>query len=117
MRILPFTVIPMILLATPAWAHAHLTSSEPAAGAATPPTDTVRLTFSEAIEAKFSKVTVKGDGGADQGPASLRLDPSDSKVVIATLPKALGAGSYQLHWQVVSVDTHRTEGDFAFAVK
>ena len=30
--------------------------------------------------------------------------------------KALPAGTYNVKWRVLSVDTHRTEGDFSFRV-
>jgi methionine-rich copper-binding protein CopC len=30
--------------------------------------------------------------------------------------KALPAGSYKVMWHVLSVDTHRTQGDFSFRV-
>jgi hypothetical protein len=30
---------------------------------------------------------------------------------------ALLPGAYRVHWHVVSVDTHMTEGDFSFTVK
>jgi methionine-rich copper-binding protein CopC len=30
--------------------------------------------------------------------------------------KALPPGTYQVHWRVLSVDTHKTEGNFSFSV-
>jgi hypothetical protein len=30
--------------------------------------------------------------------------------------KPLMPGVYQVHWHVISVDTHRTEGNFSFTV-
>jgi methionine-rich copper-binding protein CopC len=41
----------------------------------------------------------------------------DGKTLVATLPRALPAGSYDAHWHAVSVDTHRVEGHFSFTVR
>jgi methionine-rich copper-binding protein CopC len=30
--------------------------------------------------------------------------------------KALAPGTYKVHWRVLSVDTHTTEGNFSFRV-
>ena len=30
--------------------------------------------------------------------------------------KTLGPGTYKVSWRVLSVDTHRTQGDFSFHV-
>ncbi len=119
MRKLAYLIALLLGLTAPAtaWAHAHLVSSLPAVGGTASPTDTIRLTFSEGIEIKFSKVEVKMDDGMDMGPAKIALDPADDKVVVVTLPQPLDAGVYKLHWQVVSVDTHRTQGDFSFTIK
>jgi len=104
-------------LAGPAWAHAHLVSSDPPVGSTVAAADTLRLTFSEGIEIKFSKVEVTMDGGKQISPTKLDLDPADAKVLVVTFPAGLGPGSYKVHWHVVSVDTHHTEGTFGFTVK
>ncbi len=100
-----------------AWAHAHLVSAEPSVGGTVAATDTLRLNFSEDIEIVFSKVELTAANGKDAGAASSTLDPKDKKVVVVKLPAMLAPGSYTVHWHVVSVDTHRTEGTFAFTVK
>jgi len=30
--------------------------------------------------------------------------------------KAIGAGTYRVNWRALSVDTHRTQGNFSFKV-
>lgn len=107
----------LCLAAPPAGAHALLTGSQPAVGGTTAPTAILRLFFSEGIEVRFSKVAVTTAEGAEAGPAGLALDPADDKILIVTLPKPLTPGAYHLHWQVVSVDTHHTRGDFDFTVR
>lgn len=106
-----------IAFSAPAWAHAHLVKSDPPVGGTSAPTAILRLTFSEGIEVKFSKVEVAMDDGMDMGPAKIALDPKDDKVVVVTLPAQLDPGSYKVTWHVVSVDTHKTQGDFTFSVK
>jgi methionine-rich copper-binding protein CopC len=106
-----------VVLAGPVWAHAHLVAADPPVGGSAAATDTLRLTFSEGIELAFSKVEVAKTDGADLGATKIALDPADKKIVIVTLPKKLEAGGYKVHWHVVSVDTHHTEGTFTFDVK
>ena len=103
-------------LAGPAWAHAHLVKSDPPVGGSVAATDTLRLTFSEGIELAFSKVEVAKEDGTDLGATKLAADSADAKVVVVTLPAKLAPGGYKIHWHVVSVDTHHTEGTFAFTV-
>ena len=102
--------------AGPAWAHAHLVKSDPPVGGSTSPIDTLRLTFSEGVEIKFSKFEVTDASGKEVGPGKDALDPGDDKVVVLTLPSKLGPGAYTVHWHVVSVDTHHTEGTFPITV-
>jgi methionine-rich copper-binding protein CopC len=106
-----------LALAGPAWAHAHLVKSDPPVGGTVAATDTVKLTFSEGIELAFSKVAVAREDGTDLGATQLSADPSSAKIVVVTLSARLAPGRYKLHWQVVSEDTHRTEGTFEFAVE
>jgi methionine-rich copper-binding protein CopC len=106
-----------LLPAGAAWAHAHLVSAVPAVGATVEATDTMRLTFSEGIEIKFSKVEVTTADGKDAGTGTVASDPADKKIIVVKLPGALAPGGYTVHWHVVSVDTHRTEGTFTFTVK
>jgi methionine-rich copper-binding protein CopC len=45
----------------------------------------------------------------------VHLDRSDRALLHVSL-RHLGAGIYKVVWRVVSVDTHVTNGDFAFQV-
>ena len=103
-------------LSSPAWAHAHLVKSDPPVGGSTAPTDTLHLTFSEGIEIKFSKFEVTDAGGKEVAPAKSALDPANDKVVVLTLPAKLAPGDYTVHWHVVSVDTHHTQGTYPITV-
>jgi copper resistance protein C len=99
-------------------AHARLTKSVPDAGAtlAASPTE-IRLQFNEAIEARFSKIAIEAKGGTPIATESVSTDPADKKVLIIKLKAPLGPGAYKVSWRVVSVDTHKINGSFAFQVK
>lgn len=101
-----------------ALAHAHLKASTPADQATVSPGPQIlRLEFSEGVEPKFCQVSVTMDDGMDMGPATLATDPKDPKILIATLPGKLDAGTYKVTWHAVSVDTHKTDGSYSFTVK
>jgi len=99
-----------------ALAHAHLDHASPTVGStvAQPPKE-VSLWFTEALEAKFSTVEVRDAQGrlVQAGPATLA---SDNTAQLRVPLKALSPGTYKVIWRVLSVDTHRTQGDFTFRV-
>jgi methionine-rich copper-binding protein CopC len=99
-----------------AWAHAMLVSASPAVGSivAQAPAELV-LRYSEALEARFSDVSVQDASGirVDQGNPHPGPDGGTS---LAIGLKKLPPGSYLVRWRVLSVDTHRTEGSFRFTV-
>lgn len=103
--------------AGPAFAHAHLRASEPAADHAVPAARTVRLTFSEAVEPRFCTVTLSTAAGAPVEAPRAVADPADPKVLVLALPAPLPPGEYRVSWRATAVDTHRTEGEFAFTVR
>jgi methionine-rich copper-binding protein CopC len=111
------TAAVVVLTAGHADAHARLLHASPKVGetVARPPTE-LRLWFSESIEPRESSVTLAGPGGRAIATGRLLLDPQDKRVVVVALPAALLPGPYRVSWQVTSVDTHRTDGDFMFRV-
>jgi|ERR1700730_1450889 len=94
-------------------AHAFLDHASPLVGStvSAAPHEVV-LTYTQNLEAAFSTAQVTDAGGArvDQGKAAV----SGNTMTIGL--KALGPGSYKVHWHVLSVDTHSTEGAFTFHV-
>lgn len=106
------------LLALPqgAAAHARLKRAEPRAGStvATSPT-VLKLWFSEAVEPAFSTIEVLGPDGRKVATAKAHLDPADGTLLETPLPR-LAPGRYKVLWHALSVDTHRTQGSFAFTV-
>ncbi len=106
----------MALTPMPAFAHAHLDRAQPKAGSTvTPAPAEVVLWFTEALEAKFSTVTVHDAKGqsVQAGPAT--LDPGNRAQLSVPL-KPLAPGTYKVIWRVLSVDTHRSRGEFTFRV-
>ena len=86
----------------------------PASVQATAPKEVV-IWFTEALEAKFSTIEVRdGKGAAMQaGPATLA---PDNTAQLRVPLKALAPGTYKVIWRVLSVDTHRSKGEFSFKV-
>lgn len=106
------------LTAPTVWAHAHLTHQYPAADAevvAAP--QALTLNFSEGIEPGFSGATITGPKheGIKTHPA--KRNEQDKKQLIVPLDETLKPGQYTVNWHVVSVDGHKTKGQYTFSVK
>ncbi|VVQ21501.1 copper homeostasis periplasmic binding protein CopC [Pseudomonas fluorescens] len=100
---------------TSVFAHAHLKSETPAANSTVSAPQELRLVFSEGVEAKFTKVTITGDG-TTVAVKSIETAPGDQKTLIVTPEKPLATGKYKVEWHAVSVDTHKSDGDYSFTV-
>ena len=103
--------------AGPSAAHAFLQQASPRVGSvvAAPPSE-VRLSFSEPLEIAFSRFTVTGPPGfGGLGPVALAA--TDPRSLSGVLHSPTPGGRYTVHWRVVSIDGHATEGDFHFDVK
>lgn len=104
----------LLLLATgEATAHAFLERAEPRVGnkVATPPRE-VTLWFTEKLETAFSSVTVTNAAGQRVDTGKARVSGNQMSISV----RSGGAGTYRVNWHVLSVDTHRTDGDFTFQV-
>jgi len=108
--IVPFL---MWLLTSAADAHAMLERAEPRVGnkVASPPRE-VTLWFTQKLETAFSTITVTNAAGERVDTGKTRVNGSQMSIAI----HASGAGTYRVNWQVLSVDTHRTDGSFTFQV-
>ena len=113
--------IPIIILSllaaavgtTAVYAHAFLDHASPLVGstvAAAP--HEVALTFTQNLEAAFSSVQVTDAKGARVDLGKPQISGNTMRVGL----KAAGPGRYQVHWHALSVDTHKTEGNFSFTV-
>jgi hypothetical protein len=109
-------MLSLLVMNKEADAHAFLLKSDPTVGATVTAPKTLRLEFSEAVELSLSGVDVANGSGAAVPVQKAHFDGNDHKVLLTDLPP-LPPGAYRAKWHVVSVDSHRTEGDFAFTVK
>jgi len=109
------TLLGALLAATSALAHAHLQGQTPAADSTVPAPPELVLEFSEGVEADFSQVILT----KDNQPVlvkSLATTGDSKKTLVVTPAVPLTAGEYKVEWHVVSVDTHKSEGAYAFKV-
>jgi copper transport protein len=106
------------VLASPAWAHALLERSYPAAGASLPRApQTMLLFFTEAPEPSLSTVSLLDSSGQTvAGVGKPTPAPGNARELRASLPP-LTDGVYTVNWRTVSkVDGHVTGGSFAFGI-
>jgi methionine-rich copper-binding protein CopC len=117
MKNLPKIAIVLIAILLPAAAHAHafLDHASPRVGStvATAPRELL-LWFTEKLEPAFSTVEVRNAQGAVVS-SKAQVAGSDGTELRVPL-KALPPGTYSVTWRVLSVDTHRTQGNFTFYV-
>jgi methionine-rich copper-binding protein CopC len=93
--------------------HAVLQSANPLVGStvASAPRE-VSLTFSQNLEPAFSSVEVTDANGARVDRGKPQINGNTMRAGLKSLPP----GTYRVHWHVLSVDTHKTEGSFTFRV-
>jgi methionine-rich copper-binding protein CopC len=115
MRILTLATSILFILtaAGAAEAHAFLDHAEPRVGSTVPnaPRELV-LSYTQNLEPAFSSVEVSDANGARVDLGKPRIGESTMRVGL----KPLSPGTYRVRWQVLSVDTHTTEGSFTFNV-
>ena len=115
MRIPTFvtSILLVVMAGSAAQAHAFLDHAEPRVGSTVPTAPReVSLSFTQNVEPAFSSVEVSDANGA-------RVDLGKPKISATTMRvglKPLPPGTYRVRWQVLSVDTHTTEGNFTFQV-
>ena len=115
MRTLVFAISALLTLTagTAAKAHAFLDHAEPRVGnkVASPP-HAVTLWFTQNLEPAFSSVTVTNAAGQRVDVGKPRVSGDQMSVSL----RGGGTGTYHVSWHVLSVDTHKTEGNFTFQV-
>jgi len=111
-----FLCLVVLLPASRVSAHGFLEHSDPSVGSKVHSAPAaVRIWFTEAVEPRFSSIQVFDTTGKQIDKKDTHLDPSSRSLLQVSLPR-LGPGSYKVVWRVVSVDTHRTNGDFTFQI-
>lgn len=113
-----------LLLSSPAslMAHGILIRAVPAVNSqiAEVPGE-IRLWFNESVEHRFSRVTVhravrQPTTGKvkpqEQVDAGLADGPAVTRELAVKMPERLPPGLYLVRWKVLSIDSHRTTGNF-----
>lgn len=104
-----------LAVAGQAAAHAHLVSSDPAAGAVVAPPKSITLHMSEALEPKFSGLELSKDGAPVA--AKVAVPTGDKKAMVADLAAPLAPGAYKVSWHAVAADGHASKGAYTFSVR
>ncbi len=109
-------LVATLAVVTAADAHALLEQAMPPVGGAVSASPReIRLTFSEGVELRFSGIALATGDGRTIATGPVAAAPGDDKQLILAIPP-LAAGRYRISWHVVSVDSHRTEGEYTFTV-
>jgi copper resistance protein C len=107
--------VTLVLAAHGAMAHAFLERARPGAGSQLRAAPTaVSITFTERVEPRFSQIEVMDAQGTRVDAGDLHAG-ADGKTLVVGLG-SLPPGRYAVKWQVLSVDTHKTQGDYDFTV-
>jgi methionine-rich copper-binding protein CopC len=106
-------VLAGLILTAPAFGHAKLRGSLPAADAQLPAAPkSLTLTFNETV--RLAVLTLSIDG--KDIPVTIDRNAPAAAQVTVTLP-ALAPGRYQVRWSALSVDDgHVTQGTFSFSI-
>jgi copper resistance protein C len=100
--------------AAAAHAHASLAHASPSVGStmSVAPNEVI-LTFTERLEAAFSKLAVMDANGTEVSQGKAQVNDNTMRIGL----KPLNAGIYKVNWRAVSTDTHKIEGSFTFGVE
>jgi methionine-rich copper-binding protein CopC len=100
----------------PTSAHPHLDKAQPAADSKTAEVKEIRISFSEAIEAKLSSIKLETDSERTVTEPAAEADPADPKTIVVHLYEQLPPGIYRVRWAAVGSDSHRVSGTYSFLV-
>ena len=111
-------IMALIALAVPASARAHATLVRSVPGSRsvlTQAPQSLDLCFNEAVEVKFSSVTLEDAKGTavPLGKLQAGSDPKCINVPILTI----GSGVFTVHYRVLSQDGHVVEYGYQFSIK
>lgn len=111
-------------LAVPVHARPALVAATPASGASVAAPRTIRLAFSEPVTLPGSTlglVMTSMPGMAHHAPMMVKGFATsladDGRTLVATLPRALPAGTYRLAWHAVGVGGESADGTLDFTAQ
>jgi methionine-rich copper-binding protein CopC len=107
---------PLLFGAAEADAHAFLDHANPPVGGRVGSApQQIALWFTQSIEPAFSSIEVRDAAGRQVDQGDVRVAADDPARLSVSL-RPLSPGVYKVIWRVVSIDTHATDGDYAFRV-
>lgn len=110
----------LALFSVPVQARAHLRleSSSPAQGDTIRlPLSQIRLTFSQAVEERYTIIALLDAGGREIGMGRLQaVGPAPSMQYLLVLERPLMAGAFTVRWKTAAADGHAVSGMFDFVV-
>jgi methionine-rich copper-binding protein CopC len=107
----------VLLFATTAFAHAALTSSDPAANTTVAVVTAITGTFSEKLDASKSTIELRNAAGSTVGTGGVPASDTNATTMRIDLATALPAGVYEVRWTSVTPDDQGVErGTFGFTV-
>jgi copper transport protein len=103
--------------ATPAFAHASLSSTNPASGStlATPPASTT-LSFTEAVQIPVGSIQVFNERSEFVPLGGKAVHPGGNSTEVEIPLGTLANGGYVVVWRVISADGHPITGAYTFQV-
>ncbi len=115
LKLLLALVMAAPIAAQSAFAHAYLDHAVPGVGmTVSGPVREIRITFTQGIVPAFSHVHVVSSAGAQITVG--KPVTADPETLVIRLSRPLGPGTYSVIYQIVSVDTHTTQGSYSFTV-
>jgi methionine-rich copper-binding protein CopC len=113
---LPVLALAALAPLAPAFAHAHVVRSTPAANATVGAPERISVTFNEKLVPAFSKLEVSMAGMDMKVPVKTSVS-TDGKTITAVPQGAFTKGGYVITWSAASVDGHKTTGKIPFKIK
>ncbi len=112
-----FIVLVIVLAPFAAGGHAYPDHADPKVGSTVAASPTVvRIWFDSDLEPAFSTIMVHNAKNEMVDRKDGHVDPKDPTLLEVGLPP-LPPGVYQVIWNVVARDTHRTSGRYTFTIK
>ena len=118
LRSYPLLGLLTLCLPAAASAHAFVDRAEPRVGSEVARSPgVVKIWFTQQPEHAFSTIQVFDGNGKQVDRKDTRTDPDDARALAVSILADLPPGTYKVVWKVLSIDTHRTQGDFKFTIK
>jgi copper resistance protein C len=107
----------LVCVASPAFAQAQFVKGTPAADSKVGSVTEVRLEFNESIDPRYSGLTLTAPHGVNVELGEPEAANGDPRMLVVPITNVLEPGAYTVHWRVISVDNHWSQGEFNFTVK